>query len=1626
MMNLKKLILLSLISFCTLNISLLAQSKTDFYSKNWKSVDSLAEQGLVRQALEKTEAIYAKAKTDENHVHQIKALTYKFRYQSQIVEKSDSLNIREMEAAISQANQPAKSILQSILADMYKEYYQRNRYRILNRTALSEQTDDFQTWDAKTLLNKATDLYFASLEEEEILQKESLKAYEPILIKAKESEIYRPSLYDLLAHRALPFFINTEYGISQPIDPFEPEAEKVFVSADQFVDLSFETNDQYSKKLRTIRILQKLLKFHPISGPKAPFVDVELARLRYLRTNAKGDNNDTLFLRSLENLANQVKDDPASAEVNYLIASQYDQRANKYKPLEGETYQWDRKKALSIVQQVIKDYPKAYGASQCRVLESNIKRLNLSLKTESVNQKAKPFRLLVSYRNLSEFHYRIIKTPEKINTQYYREKEVIQQLLKEPVLVSGSYNLNNLGDYQTHSSEVKMPELDPGKYVIIAGSSPNFDVDKDIISYSSTQSSGLAYYQRNYKGNLEIYLTDRESGKPVIGASVQLFKRNNNSGSYEPFGDPYLTSAGGQVTIKNKSDSYNNYQVEVTTKNDKFYSDRLYLYPYYEREELSVNRTHFFTDRRIYRPGQTIYFKAILLKEIGGKHEIRANQEVEVTFFDVNHQEIEGQKLTSNEYGTVTGSFVAPTSGLLGRMTIQANGGYHDFSVEEYKRPKFEVAFEPLKGEFALHDDVEIGGKATSYSGANITGATVNYRVVREVRYPYWFGYFWRMPMPRSQSREITNGTTLTDEFGKFTIPFSLIPDEDVKKSTKPVFSYTVYADVVDITGETHSAQSSVRAGYVALDVSVNVPDMVNPANIQPFTIHTKNLNGSFQPAEGTVKISRLENPDQIFRARRWPEPDQKVLNENEFRQTFPYDVYAQENDFKSWEENPFASIDEKFNTGESKELTASALANAKPGKYKFELTTEDKSGEEIKIIKYFTLENPEAKKAALPVVLDFSLDKSSAEPGETVTATLTTTEKKIWARFEVEHKGKIISSRLVKVKGKKRSKILIPIKDAYRGNISVSVVTISHNEFHQKAQTITVPWTNKQLKLEWSTFRDKLLPGQEEQWKLKITGNKSQAVAAEMVASLYDASLDEFRANSFSLSLYRTNYRQLSWSGYDGFGTSNSRTYQKRTNSISYPPRRSYDQLRFFTGYDRVYKALAGQAMGVNITPRNSAAVDLRERANMSFKPAAAPARDGGVDDSGGGLFMDADSIEMSPEPTPEEEIDPSEDATGSIQIRSNLNETAFFFPQLETNEEGEIIMNFTMPEALTRWKFIGLAHTKDLEIGTIGGATVTQKDLMVTPNQPRFFREGDKFTFSAKVTNLSEENLSGEAKLQLLDAFTRKPVDIEFALRSGTQPFIVPKGQNSLVNWEIEIPSDVPAVVVQVTAKAGDFSDGEEHVIPVLRNSIMVTESIPLAIRGEENKEFTFKKLLASGESETLKHQKLTLEFTSNPAWYAVQSLPYLMEFPHECTEQIFSRFYANSLASHIATESPNVRSVFDQWRNSADNDPGAFLSNLEKNQDLKSVLLEETPWVLNARSESERKRRVGLLFDVNRMSDEMSKTRQQLLERQLSNGGFSWFPGMRDSRYITQLIVQGMGHLQKLNVSTAEGNP
>ncbi len=1603
----------------------------DGYDKAWKKVDSLIRKGLSKSALDEVIIIYKQAKAENNAPQFVKAVMYKMKIENTFQEDSYENNIKDLKTELSETTFPIKPILHSVLAEMYWRYYTMNRYKLLNRTeTINFKEDDLKTWDIKKLLREVIANYILSLKDADNLKKTKLDLYDNIIIKDSTTRNLRPTLFDFLAHRAIDFFINDESELTKPVYKFEINSEDYLKPFNEFVKLSITSKDSMSLKYYAAIIFQDILKFHSADADPSALIDADLKRLKFVRSNSTLEIKDSLYLNALINLESKFLKFASSTEITYAIANQLFTTGNTYDPSKSEDNKWLLKKAVAKCDEAIKAFPKSYGSINCENLKRQILQKSVTMTFEEGNAPDKPFRSLIAYKNVSDISFRILKISyeenKKLTEKNYGE-DWIKQYLKQPVLKEWSVTFPDDGDYQQHSAEIKIPELPFGFYVILASNTKDFSIKENFIAYSDFWITDISFMNRTKeKGGLDFYVLNRETGEPIKNVSAQSYtsKYNNSTRGYETVKwEKFTSDENGYFEVAEAND-YQYFWIDFTNGNDRFVTkNSFYQYNYSNYDYSNSQKTFFFTDRAIYRPGQTIYFKGILLKtdKSGKKYEIIPNQKTTVTLYDVNYQKVSDIELTTNDYGTFTGTFIAPAE-ITGQVHISNGSGTQYFLVEEYKRPKFEVKINPIKGSYKLNETVTVKGNAVAYAGNVIDNADVKYRVVRTATFPYWW-YYRRGYYPKSPQMEITNGVTTTDDKGEFNIIFKALPDLSVSKKYTPTFNYTVYADVTDINGETHSTQKNVSVGYKSLNISVDITSQLEKSNKGEFNLYTTNLNGEKDSSKGTIKIYKLKQPDKIFRERKWDKPDKYLMTKDEYYKNFPYDLYDDENNMYKWEKDTKV-FETAFETPKDSLIKIKDLKNWKIGSYVLEAKTKDRYGEDVDSYSYFTVYGEKEKQTPDNSINYFTMIKYECEPGDSVSFILGTKDLNTNFLYEVEFDGKIISKKWFNLSNEQKI-IYVPVKEEYRGGIAVHIFTIKHNRSFIDKKIITVPFTNKELDIEFETFRDKLQPGQKEEWKIKIKGRNGDKVAAEMLAAMYDASLDAFASNNWYFNIYNSLYSSLSWDDDYCFTTNNSNYYSFYKETYPSFKYRDYDKLNWFgfnyggnyRGYGDYDMMKDGNAAPMAVMSNAVGGKEESENQGGNSNLPASTSKDkkyiraiacpsfGGEDN--GQTKENGNSNEMQKKDITE---------LSKVQARSNFNEMAFFFPQLQTNENGEVIISFTIPEALTKWKMMGLATTKDLKFGQIEKELVTQKDLMIVPNAPRFFRENDKISFSAKVSNLTEKEMTGNAQLLLFDAATMKPIDELCNNKNGLKTFTSSKGQSAAITWDIEIPEEISAIKYKVVAKSGNFSDGEEMIIPVLNNRMLVTETLPLPVRGKETKDFTFAKLVNSKSSTTLKNYKLTLEFTSNPAWYAIQALPYMMEYPYECAEQIFDRFYSNSIATHIANSHPKIKAVFDSWKTLT---PDALLSNLEKNEDLKSLLLEETPWVMQAQNETERKQRIALLFDLNKMSYELGKALMKLKKMQLSNGGFPWFGGSEDDRYITQYIITGFGHLDKLGV-------
>ncbi len=1626
------LCLATILTFCKSTKTKPTTMLSGDYQTDWARVDTLEIQGLPQSALEIVEKIYTAAKRDGKPEQVLKTLIFKSKYISQREEDGFEKAISMLENELSGLPMAENAILHSMLGELYGQYLQQRGWQIRQRTPLaSGETGDILTWTAADIENQAFQHYLKSVENENALLAVPISNYKEITLPGLGDTLtapLRPTLFDFLAHRALDFAGNPANYLTEPEYKFELSQPVAFAPAAEFVAAKFETEDKTSRKFLAVQLFQRVLKTHLNDADISNLVVADLQRLKFSYQNSTLENKQELFKNALENLRKKAAAHPSDGGVNpdkNKFSQVHDLERGAGHPSEAEvvfelasllvqTAEPDDPKkqlpaAAKICREAIAKYPKSFGAKQCETLLLQITRPDLSIQIENNLLPEQPGLTNVNFKNLKKIWAKVVAfdlrdaNPENRYEPDF-QKKLIQKLNEQPAAGLREWNFQTEEDFRSHRTEISFGGMPLGNYVLLVSENQQFNPENGRVCLADFTVTNISVLKFQNQGTENFIAAHRKTGQPMPGVHLEFFKNNWGSGrlNFDKIGEAN-TDQNGLAKFDFPKNEY--YQIEIRASFDR---DTAWVGSsttgYSEDNSPGRREVKIFTDRAIYRPGQLVYFKGIALSfDKKNVPSIVKNEKLDFIFKDANYQEKGRITLTTNEFGTCNGVFTAPSGGLTGQMQIEVeNLGSTSFSVEEYKRPKFEVVFEQPKESFKLGQKVKISGTAKNFAGSSVGDAAVKFVVNREAHFPFWGwgGWGFKSFFPRTNNRQIASGTIKTDADGRFEIEFLAEPDVAIDKKLKPNFGFSVTADVTDSNGETQTGSKTIEIGYVSLLVDLKLPDEIELDSLRNVPLKITNLAGEPQKVSGQILLTRLVEPGKIFQKRYWDEPEIWTIPEADFRRDFPNFAFKNEENPEKWGRQDFVnSINfETKNSGSEKSEIDLNLGKTQPGWYEMKLKTRDPFGEEIEIKKIFRVwdsKKPETK-FQQP---NFYLTKKTAQPGDAASFKVGSATGATYFFVLQNNLDNQLKTNWIEAKPTKDWPLKITEND--KGNIGFEWFAVRENRLFSGSETLEIPWSEKELTLSFETFRDKLLPGQDETWRIKITGNKKEKVAAELVATMYDASLEQFRQHDVQRIFFPTfsNY-SAQFQSDDIFGISQGQTHLFKNEEFGRGGERNFRALNWFEFYfgRRMY-AMARQK-------NHNAPMDAQsEQLEMAAAPMADSNYAAGGNVASTDLKMDAGNI-LPSAPTPK----PAPPA-----LRKNLKETVFFFPDLRTDKDGNVVLNFKMNEALTRWKFLAFAHTTDLKTGILKREVVTQKDLMILANPPRFLREGDEVEFSAKISNLSGKEISGKAVLNLVDAVSEKAVNSDFSLSENAKTinFKVAAGRSEAIFWKLKVPAGKSeAILWQVSAAAGNFTDGEENALPVLPNRMLVTETIPLAVRGNQVKNFEFSSLADTKSSTRVAH-RYSLEFTSNPVWYAVQALPYLMEFPHECNEQIFNRFYANALAQNITQKMPNIKRVFDRWKG----DPNALKSNLSKNQELKSAILEETPWVLDAQNEEQQKQNIALLFDLNRMSAEREKTLAMLAARQNADGGWSWFPGSPSNEYITEYIVSGFGHLEKL---------
>lgn len=1727
--------------------------------KKWNKVIALENEGKIKSASGIVSEIYKKAVSEKDEVQMIKCFFYQSKYLQVVAENAQTKILNNLKKDIYQVSIPSKAILNLVYAKCLSDYFARNNYQIKRRTNLNELNPNFLTWTESNFTNQIDSTLKKTIENETILKNTPLTKYDAVFDFSSPEKFQKQSVLDYVLTENITIY-------SQKIKQWEIQKsdflnykKELLGNSEDFLktNFGFVTNDNLKFVLE---VYQKQEKNNP--SPENLWNRIQFVK-KYLI------DSDEDYFNALEKLQKNTSDKTLIQNIQLEKAIFYNTHASKTK------YPDYKIKAISVLDSILKTDDQSNTYKLAIQQKENILFKTLNIQLQKYIYNSENTRAFIQYKNVENLKISFYKISQKqlleLRDNYSKKDSVQNSVIHKFKPVTGnSYTLKSKGDYLEYTTEVLLPQLQTGSYLVYFESESDSHTQKAFAFETITVSNLIVLASQNQDS--ETYqVLDRKTGKPLKDVILKSSLYNQK------------TDENGFAYFKKTKDYSYHETLNLYTLNDSISIQKNYL-PYnasdFSKNEEHKGKVELYLDRAIYRPGQTVYYKGIAIQKKENKTSIVANTTFEIIVEDANYNDFKTFDVTTNEFGSFSGEFILPKTGLTGSFRISADepkdyekdpaydktneehpfwdnvifeNSEKEFKVEEYKRPKFEVTFEPKKDTYQVIQSVKVKGNVKAFAGSTISDAKVVYAVTRHTS--YFRNYF-----SQDQTEVLITGETKTDASGKFQIDFVAVPSKNSIKEQLPVFNYVVKAQVTDTNGETHESETTVKVGYHNLEIKASANPKIETKNKNEIQLSSTNLNGEFLAAKGELKIYFVKPALSKFKDRVFPFPELSNISNENFEKLFPYE--KNENP----EEKPIENLlfSKNIDTEKDKTLALDFISNYKSGKYKIVFSAKDSFNNLIENISFFELIQSKDKFDASRIFTAEQINDDAKKDGF-VLVKLKSVVPELYITATGNYRDYTFSEKTYHLQNNETT-IKVPFKKEFENSINLNFESVFENEKFNTNLYIFLKEEKKELKLNVETFRNKIEPGSNETWSFKINAvnNKKEA---EILASMYDSSLDQFSTLNWStlnFSSYgtgissksllgsgktyssianlnpplknislQTDSTKLIWFGFDFINPNNSyyqqREYQRqlskkakkplnaklisgtvkdsdglqlpgvsilikdsqrtastdfngnyqieaaageelifsfigfKTQSVKVADNKTIDIIFENTsdkleevvviGYGTMKKKdLTGavtkiQADGISNYKLEANAKAKAENTTGKLAAEALAGRVAGIQIRGAGSVEGAapiyvvDGVIMDDikniNPADIASMDVLKDASATaiygnraangviilttkkaleeltqVKARKNLSETAFFFPNLKTDSKGKVSFNFTSPEALTAWKLRLLAHNKEAISGYLEKSIVTQKELMVLPNFPRFFREKDTIVISAKISNITAEAKTGISVLQFFDATSIQPLDIKMLNADNIKNFTIPAYGNTTVSWKIAVPEGLQGVQYKILAKSGNFSDGEENILPVLTNNMLVTESIPVWVRENSTKEYTFENL-KNNNSTTLRNHQFTLEYTSNPTWLAIQSLPYLMEYEHECAEQTFARFYANALASEIISSNPKIATVFEDWRKN-----GKLNSKLEENEELKSIILAETPWLNDAKSDDEKKKNLALLFDLEKMKTSQEATFEKLKKKQKGSGGFPWFEGGDESEYITRHILAGLGHLSKLS--------
>ncbi len=1578
-------------------IGLLAfKTPSNDYKDMWKKVKENLEKNLPESAEKELDAIEKQATKDKNQTQLLKTYLYRQNiFQFTVEDDAQQHFIQYAETKLGTLDAVYDALLHEEIAKAYADYLDDNEWRI-NENLPIDGGDlskiEMKYWDKASFETRINQHYAEALKPVEALKKAKTKDFMVLYENNdnnKEHLDYEASLFEFMFHRVAKY-----YQEQADADDAEGDTEAWWLPANDFVKADLGTGDNPLTKC--LKIYQELIAYNIQNSNEDVLIYNDFKRFGFVNGILQKDER---YQAAMENLKAQHESNPLSAEVASLIArnmmSQYESNGS------DSTLFDNYKKAKALCEQTIAKFPKSEGAKNCQNLIKRIEEPQIDLSLNSVQLPNEAIPAVLECRNVTAPYYKIVKVTEKELAELDRlnKEDQLKALNKKSAVVEQELTLPAETDYREHSTLIAMPALEKGCYFLV-GNVRKDNTDKGKMLVIKFQVSSLGYIADQQDDKMTVVVVDRKTGKCVEGVTVELYRSEYDYKVREYktiIIETPKTDRNGRVQLSKKTE--NSFGINLRKGDDNLLSANSFYLREKSRNTTTNISTKLFTDRAIYRPGQTVYFQGIVTRKQGEDLSLASNFSESVSFRDANWQEISSAQFTTDEYGAFSGSFVIPTDRLNGVFRLNAKQGSTTIRVEEYKRPTFEVKFESPKEQYKLNQEVTVHGDVKAYAGFGLDDVEYSYRVVRKTSFP-WRCWWWWYPVVDDE--QITFGKGRTDESGKFAVTFNLKPSLSIAPEKQPMFTYEIEVTATSKQGETHSDTYSIRAGYNEIAISTDLPSEVEKSEIGKYNISVSNL--SWQPAKSRIsrKIYRYDDAAKMnyFEAMRHNENlDRQMLSDEELARLFPnFSFYDKQN--KTLVVDDELTVDDKAKFYDGKAL--------EPGKYVVELTSLDDPL--AKVSQQFTVFENGSKTLPFTTMEWCHQDKTTARPGDEIQLSIGSSAKAVEVWVQLLHGDEVRMDKKLTLNNDVQT-LSYKVTEKDRGGLAWRYAFAKENRLATNRLSVSVPFDNYDLDVKLATVRDKLSPGTEETWEVTVRDYKDKPLEAALLAGMYDASLDEFARNYWWFNMSPSGVYSKSF-GTDGHSFTSSQTVLAYYSfaalfNFSLPSDAPFFDFRYFYGSRRMFKGLgAGRVI-----------YDMVEEMAM---PEAAMAKNASIATADMAVEEEA-ADDMETGGSAEQKTEPAEPTEPTL--RENFNETAFFFPQLRTNADGSATFSFTMPDALTRWCLMLLAYTKDRKTGTNNYTFTSSKPVMIMADMPRYMYDNDELWFVANVINTGDEAVTPKAKLEIFDAATMQPLNLIVSDVTIQMEQIQP-GRSKEVRWKVKGQYDLSLLAFRFTAYAGEFSDAEQHLLPVLSSEIFMTQTLPITVKAETEQVFDVPlgSVIAGEDPQSPprdngNHERdysLTLNFSTNPVWYAVQALPYLANVSTDRAETAFYVFYANTLSSYIADHIPNLLAYIKKWQIET---PDALLSQLEKDQDLKAIMLQETPWVLEAKSETEQRSRIANLFEINNLRGQQTRALNLIQQKQKHNGGWSWIDGMPESPYISTYILAGFGKLQQM---------